>query len=72
MQQPEVVESAFTAATTGTQKAINDLNHNIMKKVDEIYIERVAHKGTLTNLFGLNKTIEKKEETLAPKKDNEV
>lgn len=26
MQQPEVVESAFTAATTGAQRAINDLN----------------------------------------------
>jgi len=55
MQQPEIVESAFTAATTGTQKAINELNHNIMKKVDEIFVEKIAHKGTLTNLFGLNK-----------------
>ncbi|TNV85928.1 hypothetical protein FGO68_gene4281 [Halteria grandinella] len=72
MQQPEIVESAFTAATTGTQKAINELNHNIMKKVDEIFVEKIAHKGTLTNLFGLNKQIEKKDEGKAPAKDCEV
>lgn len=66
MQQPEIVESAFTAATTGTQKAINELNHTIMKKVDEIFVEKVAHKGTLTNLFGLNKQIEKRDNEKAP------
>lgn len=72
MQQPEVVESAFTAATTGTQKAINELNHSIMKKVDEIFIEKISHKSTLTNLFGLNKVIDKKDDSEVPKKDNEV
>jgi hypothetical protein len=43
-----------------------------MRKVDEIFVEKIAHKGTLTNLFGLSKTIEKKEEMLLPKMDNEV
>ena len=72
MQTPEVVESAFTAATTGAQRAINDLNHNIMKKVDEIFIEKISHKGTLTNLFGLNKVIDKKDNGNVPTRETEV
>jgi len=72
MQTPEVVESAFTAATTGAHRALNDLNHNIIKKVDDIFEERISHKGTLTNLFGLNKTIEKREQNAAPTRDNQV
>jgi hypothetical protein len=71
MQQPEVVESAFTAATTGTQRAINDLNANIMKKVDEIYVDKMCHKSTITQLFGVNKNFENKDEEMAPTKDNE-
>jgi hypothetical protein len=71
MQQPEVVESAFTAATTGTQRAINDLNANIMKKVDEIYVDKMCHKSTITQLFGVNKNFENKDEKMAPTKDNE-
>jgi hypothetical protein len=71
MQQPEVVESAFTAATTGTQRAINDLNANIMKKVDEIYVDKMCHKSTITQLFGVNKNFENKDEIMAPTKDNE-
>jgi hypothetical protein len=66
-----VVESTFTAATTGTQRAINDLNHNIMKKTDEIYTDKNCHKSTITNLFGVNKSIENREEERAPTQDNE-
>ena len=71
MQQPEVVESAFTAATTGTQRAINDLNVNIMKKVDEIYIEKMSHKSTITQLFGVNKNFDSRDEEMAPTQDNQ-
>ena len=66
MQQPEVVESAFTAATTGAQRAINDLNINIMKKVDEIYIEKMCQKSTMTQLFGVNKNFDSRDEELVP------
>ena len=66
MQQPEVVESAFTAATTGAQRAINDLNINIMKKVDEIYIEKMCQKSTITYLFGVNKNFDSRDEELVP------
>ena len=68
-QQTEVVESAFSAATTGAQRAINDLNQNMMKKVDEIYADKYCHKSTITNLFGVNKNIEKVEDEAPPMKE---
>ena len=43
-----------------------------MKKVDEIFIEKISHKSTLTNLFGLNKVIDKKDDVAVPLKDQEV
>jgi hypothetical protein len=43
-----------------------------MKKVDEIYLENHAHKSTITNLFGVNKNIEKVEEEAPPLKDAEA
>jgi hypothetical protein len=71
MQQPEVVESAFTAATTGAQRAINDLNINIMKKVDEIYVDKTCQKSTITNLYGINKNFDSIDGERAPTQDNE-
>jgi len=43
-----------------------------MKKVDEIYTEKVSHKATITNLFGINKNIEKRNDDQAPKKEAEI
>jgi hypothetical protein len=40
-----------------------------MKKVDEIYIDKSCHKSTITNLFGINKNIEKVEDEAPPMKD---
>lgn len=37
-----------------------------MKKVDSIFTEKVTHKATLTNLFGLNKNIDRKDDEAAP------
>jgi hypothetical protein len=34
----------------------------VVKKIDEMYHEKMKDKSTLTNLFGLNKTIEKRED----------
>jgi hypothetical protein len=38
------------------------MNNSIMKKVDEIYLDKMVNKGTITNLFGLNKNIDKRDE----------
>lgn len=43
-----------------------------MKKVDQIFIEKFSNKGTLTNLFGLNKNIDKKDSVMAPTKEISV
>jgi hypothetical protein len=42
-----------------------------MKRTDEIYNDKNCHKSTITNLFGINKSIEKREEEEAPTQDNE-
>lgn len=69
MQQTEVVESAFTAATTGAHRALNDLNLNIMKKVDQIYSDNTCHKSTITNLFGVSRNIAQVEGESVPCKE---
>jgi len=43
-----------------------------MKKVDEIYADNFCHKSTITNLFGVNKNIEKVEDEAPPLKDTET
>jgi hypothetical protein len=43
-----------------------------MKRVDDIFIEKIAHKGTLTALYGINKTIEKRESLPLPTREAEV
>lgn len=40
-----------------------------MKKVDEIFIDKASHKGTLTELFGIDKTIDKTNGIKAPVKE---
>ena len=41
----------------------------MMKKVDEIYADKYCHKSTITNLFGVNKNIEKVEDEAPPLKE---
>jgi hypothetical protein len=41
-----------------------------MKKVDEIYIEKMSHKSTITHLFGVNKNFDSRDEEMAPTQDN--
>jgi len=62
MQSPEQIENAFSVAAKGSQKAINDLNEQFLMKVEEMYTEKMKDKSTLTNLWGLNKTIEKRDD----------
>jgi hypothetical protein len=42
-----------------------------MKKVDEIYVDKTYHKSTITQLFGINKNFDSRDEEMAPKQDNE-
>lgn len=72
MQTPEVVESAFTAATKGSHRAINDLNLNIMKRVDDMFVEKTSSKATLTEMFGLNRVFGRQNVGQAHTKEAEV
>ena len=38
-----------------------DFESKVREKIDEMYHEKMKDKATLTHLFGLNKTIEKRE-----------
>ena len=48
------------------------MNHNYMKKVDELYLEKMKHKGTITTLNGINKNIDKTDTDIVPTKDSSV
>lgn len=66
------MDNAFTAATTGVQRAINDVNQSYMKNVDELYYEKMRHIGTITYLKGIDKNIDKTDTEKVPTKDSSV
>jgi len=44
----------------------------VVQKIDEMYHEKMKDKATLTNLFGLNKTIDKKDDEKLPSVAKEI
>ena len=42
------------------------INSLVVQKIDDMYHEKMKDKATLTSLFGLNKTIDKKDDNEKP------